>query len=237
MPPVKRRFPWWAHALFALAVLGGCALAAWFLWGKAPEDVSNPDAEFTVPQEEPKPQKRKPENFVWPMFGYTPDRSKYFPTRLAPPSKKRWRHRADSLLELPPVLAKNTLFFVTNRATAVALDARRGEVRWRKSIGSLSAASPAWSNGRLYMVTLDGRVTALRARDGKLLWRKNIPSRTESSPLVRDGRVYFGSEDGTVYALRARNGRTIWTYQAPGAVKAALALSGGRLFFGDYAGV
>jgi outer membrane protein assembly factor BamB len=221
-----------------LVVLGAGGLTAYLIWGRAPEDVSNPDAEFTVPDDVPKPKARKPKDFVWPIFGYTPDRSKYFPApRVHPPFKKIWRHRADSLLEFPPVLAKNTLFLVTNKGTAVALDARRGKVRWRRSVGTLSAASPAWSKGRLYVATLDGRITALRARDGRVIWRKDIPSRTESSPYVRDGRVYFGSEDGTVYAVRAKNGRTIWTYRAPGAVKAALAFSGGRLFFGDYAGV
>lgn len=234
---MPRRFPRWAYALAVLAVLAAGGLAAYLLWGRAPEDVSNPDAEFTVPQDDPKPKKPRAKDFVWPIFGYTPDRSKYFPTKIHPPFRKVWRHRADSLLEFPPVLAKNTLFYVTNKGTVVALDARKGKVRWRRSAGTLSAASPAWWKGRLYVVTLDGRVTALRARDGKVLWRKDIPSRTESSPYVRDGRVYFGSEDGTVYALRAKNGRTIWTYQAPGAVKAALAFSGGRLFFGDYAGV
>ena len=234
----RGRIPRWGWLLAALVVLAGGGLGAWLIWGKAPEDISNPDAEFTVPEDRPKPVRRKkPENFVWPIFGYTPDRAKYFPTKLGPPFRRVWRHRADSLLEFPPVLAKNTLFYVTNKGTAVALDARRGRVRWRRSVGSLSAASPAWSKGRLYTVALDGRVTAMRARTGRVIWRKDLPSRTESSPLVRGGRIYFGSEDGTVYALRARNGRTIWTYRAPGAVKGALALSGGRLFFGDYAGV
>src|SRR5687768_9002554 len=237
MPPMRRRFPRWAYIVAALAVLAAGGLSVYLLWGRAPDDVSNPEAEFTVPRDEPKPKKARPKDFVWPIFGYTPDRSKYFPTKLGPPFRKVWRHRADSLLEFPPVLAKNTLFYVTNKGTAVALDARRGKVRWRRRIGSLSAASPAWWRGRLFLVTLDGRITSLRARNGKVLWKKNIPSRTESSPYVRNGRVFFGSEDGTVYAVRARNGRTIWTYRAGGAVKGALAFSGGRLFFGDYAGV
>lgn len=234
---MQRRIPRWAYVLAAVVVLlAGGGLAGYLIWGKAPGDVSNPDAEFTVPEKTPKPKKRAKE-FVWPIFGYSADRSKYLPVRLDPPFRKVWRHRADSLLEFPPVLAKDTLFMVTNKGTAIALGTRRGKLRWRRKVGTLSAASPAWSKGRLYVVTLDGRITALQARNGKVLWRKDIPSRTESSPYVRDGRVYFGSEDGTVYALRAGDGHTIWTYRASGAVKAALAYSGGRLFFGDYAGV
>ena len=236
MPPMQRRIPRWAYVVGAILVLAAGGLTAYLIWGRAPDDVSNPDAAFTAPAEEPKDAKRKPKDFVWPIFGYTPDRSKYFPAKIGPPFKRVWRHRADSLLEFPPVLARDTLYFVTNKGTAVALNAKTGKTRWRRSVGTLSAASPAWADGRLFTVTLDGRVTALRADNGRVLWKKDIPSRTESSPLVRDGRVYFGSEDGTVYAVRAKNGRTIWTYASSGAVKAALALADGKLYFGVYGG-
>jgi len=224
--------------LLALVLVGGVGGGLAYLeWGRAPDDVSNPDAEFTVPEEPPKKKPKKERDFVWPIFGYTPDRAKAFDTDLGPPFRKVWYRKADSLLEFPPVLADDTLYFVTNEGNLIAVDARRGKKKWKRSVGTLSAASPAWSKGRLFVVSLDGRVTALRAKDGKVLWRKDIPSRTESSPYVRNERVYFGSEDGTVYAVRAKNGRTIWTYRAPGAVKAALAYVDGRLFFGDYAGV
>ena len=94
---MKRRLPWWGYAIAAVLVIAAGGLAAWLIWGQAPEDVSNPDAEFTAPTEEPKQKKPKPEDFVWPVFGYTPDRAKAFPTRVVkPPFKKVWRHRADS---------------------------------------------------------------------------------------------------------------------------------------------
>lgn len=228
----------WPLVLLVLVLVGGAAGGlAYLKWGRAPDDVSNPDADFTVPDEKPGEARRKAKNFVWPIFGYSQDRAKHFPTKLDPPFRKVWRFKADSLLEFPPVLANRTLYLVTNEGNAVALDARTGKQKWKRSVGNLSAASPAWSKGRLYVVTLDGRVTSLRAKDGHVIWRRDIPSRTESSPLVRGDRMFFGSEDGTVYALRTKNGKTIWTYRAPGAVKAALAYAGGRLFFGDYAGV
>jgi outer membrane protein assembly factor BamB len=227
----------WPLVLLVLVLVGGLAGGVGYLiWGRAPGDVSNPDAEFTVPEKTPPKPKPRSKEFVWPIFGYTPDRAKYFPAKLDPPFKKLWRYRADSLLEFPPVLADDTLFLVTNKGTAVAVNAKTGKKRWKRSVGSLSAASPAWWKGRLFVVTLDGRATSLRAKDGKVLWRKDIPSRTESSPFVRRGRVYFGSEDGTVYALRAGDGKTVWTYRAGGAVKSALAFADGKLYFGDYAG-
>ncbi len=237
MPPMPNRFPRWAYVVAAVVVIAASGLAVWLIWGKAPDDVSNPEAEFTEPAEQPKAEKKKPEDFVWPFFGYTADRAKYFPTKsVHPPFKRVWRHRADSLLEFPPVLAKETLFYVSNKGTAVALNTKNGKKRWRRSIGSLSAASPAWDDGRLFAVTLDGRITCLRADNGRVIWKKDIPSRTESSPLVRNGRVYFGSEDGTIYALNAKDGHTIWTYGASGAVKAALAYFDHKLYFGAYGG-
>jgi hypothetical protein len=126
MPPMQRRIPRWAYLVGVIVALGAGGLGAYLIWGRAPDDVSNPDAEFTAPAEEPKPTKRKPKDFVWPIFGYTPDRSKYFPTRIDPPFKRVWRHRADSLLEFPPVLARKTLYYVTNKGTAVSLNAETG---------------------------------------------------------------------------------------------------------------
>ena len=74
MRPMQRRIPRWAYVVGVLVALAAAGLAVWLIWGRAPEDVSNPDAEFTVPEEEPEPKKRKPEDFVWPIFGYTPVR-------------------------------------------------------------------------------------------------------------------------------------------------------------------
>ena len=55
MPPMQRRFPRWAYALVALAVVAAGGLTAYLIWGRAPGDVSNADAEFTVPDKQPEP--------------------------------------------------------------------------------------------------------------------------------------------------------------------------------------
>ncbi len=223
----------WVLAAAAL-VLPVAALAAYVLVGRAPGDILDPRVEFG--EEDPgTPKPRK--GFMWPVYGLNPARTRYLDARLRPPLRPVWRRRVDgSLLEFQPVLAKRTLYMVTNRGLAVAISAGTGRVKWRRRVGTLAASAPAYRAGRLFVTTLSRRIVALDARSGKPLWSRDLPSRSESSPLALGRRVYFGSEDGSVYALRARDGSVVWTYRARGAVKAGVAYARGRLFFGDYAG-
>lgn len=238
----RRRRRRWPFVLLALLVLAaGAGAVAWFEFGKAPGDVTNPDVEFAAPDpdaggERPRRERRRDTRVLWPTYGYTPQRTRHLEADIEPPFRRVWTFGGSKLIEFPPVYAKQTLFFVKNNGEAYAVSSRTGNVRWRKLIGRLAASSPSYSKGRVYFTTLSGRIVALRARDGRMLWARDLPSRSESSPLAMDGRVYFGSEDGTVYALRAKDGRRVWTHRAAGAVKAALAYSDGKLYFGDYAG-
>ena len=239
----RRRWPWVILGLVVLAAAAGGV--AWLTVGKPPEDVSNPEVEFTGagarrPSRSP-PRRRASEKprdtrVIWPTFGQNPQRDRYLEANLRPPFSLVWKRGGSKLLEFPPVVAKQTLFYLKNNGEAYAVSARTGSVRWRKRLGSLAASSPSWSKNRVYFTTLSRRIWALDARHGRTKWAKNLKSRSESSPLAMDGRVYFGTENGTVYALRASNGRVLWTYKASGAVKGALAYSQGKLYFGDYAG-
>lgn len=232
----------WLAALAATATALGVAAAVVYLTlGQEPDDVSNPDVEFTAPTPTttapPEDTRPRPSRFVWRIYGYDPGRTRYLPAGPEPPLRRVWTVGGSILTEFPPVLAKGKLFFVKNNGEAYSVHARDGRTRWRRRVARLNASSPAYSKGRLFIASLaPGRLTALSARNGRILWVKALPSRTESSPIVVRDRVFFGSEDGTVYALRASDGRQIWTHRAAGAVKGALAYHDGRLFFGDYAG-
>jgi outer membrane protein assembly factor BamB len=229
----RRRWPFVAGG--AVLALGVAALVVYLTYGQTPGDVSRPDVEFTTPQEPPPKPKRKAD-FAWPVYGYTPARTRYLRARVRPPFRAAWSIKLGSLLEFQPTLAKRTLFVVANNGQARAISAKTGRVKWRRRVGTLAASSPAWWRDRVFITTLSGRITALNARTGRLLWKKDLGSRSESSPVVIGGRVYFGTENGTVYALKAHRGRTIWTHKLSGAVKGGLAYSRGRLFVGDYDG-
>ncbi|MEA2472203.1 MAG: hypothetical protein QOE06_118 [Thermoleophilaceae bacterium] len=230
----NRRWALWTGGLLLLGA--GAAVAAYFLFFQKQGNLTNARAPFEAPKPVPKPRKRAAESFQWPIYGYTPQRTRYLDANIKPPFKKLWLFGKGSLIEFQPVLANGFLYVVENSGMAYRINARSGKVMWQRRVGSLNASSPAWYHDRLYVATLSGAITCLDGRSGKVLWKKPLPSRSESSPIVIKGVVYFGSENGTVFALRADNGGKVWTYHAGGAVKAGLAYDKGMLFFGDYAG-
>jgi outer membrane protein assembly factor BamB len=244
---VKRRRRRWPFVLAAIALLGaGAAFAAYLIFFQKEDDFVDPNAEFQTEdgsaKKKPKP---KPETFKWPIYGYTPGRTRHLDVDMKRPGRRLWffNEGGGHLIEFQPVLANGVLFWVNNEGRAFAVRAKNGKKVWERKVGALNASSPAWNKNRLFIVTLKrsgsteaGSVVCLNAKNGKRIWSKKLPSRAESSPIVVNGVVYFGSENGTVYALRAKNGREVWTYQAGGAVKAALAYANGNLYFGAYGG-
>jgi outer membrane protein assembly factor BamB len=251
------RGPRWvrrAAAAAAVLLLGlGAALAVVLL--RSPKNISHPNLSFTAPTVTSRtttvprtPRKPVVKPFEWLQFGYDDARTRTFTgaTDLHPPFRIGWRFGGNALLEFPPVIYGNTLYFMDDGATAKAVDIANGKQLWATHLGTLSAASPAiaYSAGLIVVPTLadvgnspgDGRVAALSMKTGRVVWSHELPSGAESSPIVLGRTVYFGDQAGTLFALDVNTGRTRWTYQASGAIKGGPALVGGVLYFGDYAG-
>jgi outer membrane protein assembly factor BamB len=227
-------------------LLAALALGVYFYERHRTGSIYHPNARF-VPQPAPTlpPLTHGPRRWPWPLYGYSPEHTRYFPApaRLFPPFKRLWVHPGPALLEFPPVLEGDHIFQLADDGVLSAINIHTGHTFWHRRLGSLSAASPAAVGGVVYATVLarinrvpKGEVFALSARTGHTLWSRALPSPSESSPLVVSGRVYFGSQNGTVYALSAHDGSVIWTYRAAGSVKASPTLSGGILYFGDYSG-
>jgi len=223
-----------------LALAATVALAAVGLL-KREGDIYNPDAAFDAGKgagKSNKPPTPKDRTIDWPRFGYDVGRSKFLDAQsVKPPFRKVWKYKGDELIEFPPIVVDDRLYFIDNDGLYIALDAETGKVLWRERLTELNASSPAYEKGVLYSVALEpGQALAVRASDGKVLWRKDLGVRAESSPLVKNGRMYFGDEGGTLHAVSTKDGSSIWETQLGGSVKAAPALSDGTLFVGDYGG-
>lgn len=248
MPSPRRRFArrLLVAVLILLVAVGG---AATFVLLHAPKNVSHPSVSFTAPTSTlvaPPVPAAKP--FVWPIFGYDAGRTRDFTAHadVQPPLHVGWKFGGNALLEFPPVIDGNTIYFEDDGATAKAVSITTGRQLWATHLGTLSAASPAIATtpGLLLVPTLsdsgnspgNGRIAALSTATGRVVWSRSLPAGSESSPIVSGDVVYFGDAGGKLYALDVRNGDVDWTYQASGAIKGGPALVDGVLYFGDYDG-
>ena len=238
--------------LAATAVLLGGALVVYVAvrLHESGNEVGSPTTEYVTTQV---PHEAEEATVPWPTYGPTPDRTRSVQLALRPPFRTIWKYQAGSLVEFPPSVGYNRLFFSTNKGTFTAISEKTGKYAWKYRAHRCVAASPAigpHAHGTVYETFLnrppcnaqsgghgvDGEVIAFSVGHGKIHWRHRIGPSERSPLLVRD-RLYVGDWKGDVWAFDANNGRVVWhRHIARGAIKGALAYSGGRLFVGAYDG-
>ena len=201
------------------------------------------------PPPAPKPVTR-PTDLAWPFYGYDLTRTRFFsdPAKLDPPFRIGWRFQDWALLEFPPVIYDNTLYFEDYTGSAKAVSSITGHVIWQRKLGTLAAASPGLDiRHRLVFFSLlsttpgarvggSGRVVAVSMKTGRTVWSRPLAGGSESSPLVHGLSVFLGDQGGRVYSLRTYDGHLNWSFGASGAVKGGVALAHGTIYFGDYGG-
>jgi outer membrane protein assembly factor BamB len=184
------------------------------------------------------------------LYGYNLARTRAFPNgqTLEPPFRVGWKLNDGALLEFPPVIYHNTLYFQDANGYARAVNTMNGRVLWVRHIGTVSAATPAVDpRHKLVFFSLlstspgatspgNGAVVALAMKTGKTAWSHALAPGSESSPLVHGLSVFLGDQGGTVYSLRTYDGHLNWTFGASGSVKGGVAFAHSTLYFGDYGG-
>jgi outer membrane protein assembly factor BamB len=197
----------------------------------------------------PRPR-RGPADLAWPFYGYDLARTRFFPygQGLAPPLRVGWRFQDYALLEFPPVIYDNTLYFEDYNGSAKAVSTINGRLIWERRLGTLAAASPGLDiRHRLAFFVLlsrtpgaqageNGLIAAVSMGTGQVVWSHDLPAGSESSPLVHGLSVFVGDQGGTVYSFRTYDGHLNWTFQASGAVKGGVAFAHDTIYFGDYGG-
>jgi PQQ-like domain len=201
------------------------------------------------PPPAPKPAP-PPADTPWPFYGYNVARSRQFPDSqsLDPPFRRGWTYHDYALLEFPPVIYDNVMYFEDYYAHTKAVSVLTGHSVWTRSLGTLAAASPGLDlqHKLVFFVVLsttpgarlpgNGRVVAMSMQTGKVVWAHGLGSGSESSPLVLGNNVIIGDAGGTVHSYRVTDGHENWTFHASGAVKGGVAFGAGKIFFGDYGG-
>ena len=234
-------------AVVVLAAGGG--LVAWYLHVKqASRDVKGSSTvEFVTTQEAPPPPPEP--GIAWPTYGHDAEHLRFGNgIALAPPFRRLWTFRAQSLVEFPPAIGYGRLFFSNNAGVMFAIGAKNGKRAWKLDSQRCVASSPALDRHVVYQAylngppcnrkpnaSLTGEVVAYAVGTGRVLWRRTIgPS--ETSPVVSRASIFVGDWDGRVWALSRKTGKTRWVTKLQGQVKGAVAISGDRIFVGDYSG-
>ena len=203
----------------------------------------------------PTPVKPPVDNFTLPFYGGHATRTRDFAARptLHPPLRLAWKLGRNALLEFPPVIWRNNLYYMDDGATVKRVNIRTGQLIWEKHMGSchgcgLSASTPALDvRHRLMVVSVlsltgstigavGGEAAAVSMLSGRTLWSYPVPSGSESSPVIVGNSVYFGDQAGTLTSLNVRTGAVNWTFQTGGSIKAGPTYWHGNLYFGNYAG-
>jgi outer membrane protein assembly factor BamB len=202
-----------------------------------------------LPPPPPPPKPRPaPTDDPWPLYGFNLARTRFFASgaKLDPPLQAGWKFGDGALLEFPPVIYDNTLYFEDAYGSAKAVTTTDGHLLWQRKVGTVAAASPALDiRHKLVFFTLlstspgasrpgNGAVVALSMKTGKVAWSHSLPPGSESSPLVHGLSVFLGDQDGAVYSFRTYDGHLNWTFQASGAVKGGVAFANNTIYFGDY---
>ena len=189
-----------------------------------------------------------------PMFGGVPEHLHVGVGHVRPPYRLDWVAGAFSLIEFPPAVAFQHLYYATFSGKLVSMSTTDGTRPWTLDVGRCEAAAPAASayrGGTVYETFLNrkggsgSRATGTRPVDWSsplrpqprptVRWRRNLGA-SETSPTVVGRRLYMGTANGYVYCLNAENGRTIWRHYVGAPVKGAVAYDRGKVFFGAYDG-
>lgn len=230
-------------------VLGAAAGAYVIVKVRESADVRGSSTVEFVPSAPAPPPPPKRSGVVWEAYRYGPDRLGVAAgVALRPPFRRVWTFRAGSLVEFPPVVAFDRLFFATNAGVLYAISARTGKRAWVRRAGRCQAASPAVGPHLVYVSYLNrppcnrrstkglsGELVAYWAGSGNVRWKRRIAP-SESSPLVEGGAVYVADWDGRVWSFHAGTGKLRWVTQVGGAVKGGPTLASGHIYVGDYSG-
>ncbi|WP_329039019.1 PQQ-like beta-propeller repeat protein [Streptomyces sp. NBC_01725] len=118
-----------------------------------------------------------------------------------------WRHVMEGLA-FTPLVARDTVYAISEEDGLLALDARTGEKRWRRSLNN-AVYGPVLENDTLFHS--DGRrLTALDSRSGDTRWSVALTGDSGYPVISGPGLVYLPGEP--VHALDTADGSARWSY-------------------------
>ncbi|HEU5346589.1 MAG TPA: toll/interleukin-1 receptor domain-containing protein [Ktedonobacterales bacterium] len=154
-------------------------------------------------------------------------------TPTAPPSGTLlWRIQANGLIDAPPAVAGDGVYFGSFDGMVYAVDAASGSTRWQYQTHGQIHGTLAVADGHVYVGSDDKTLYAIELGNGNKSWSYAAPAPINSSPVADNALVYFGCDDNQLRALYEVGGEFSWSCPCPGST-ASPVIDTHLLYIGD----
>jgi hypothetical protein len=192
-----------AAAALVVLLLIGAGIGYYLHVKHASRDIKGSSTVEFAPTAVPSPRAAKEPGVAWPIYGYDAERLRFLNgSSLAPPFRRIWTFRAQTLVEFPPAVAYGRLFFANNSGVLYAVGAKHGRKAWQYPAHRCVAASPAVDRHVVYESFMnappcnppdDGSDGVLPARRRRHRLRRRL-ERQGVGPPERDRQAALGDE-------------------------------------------
>ena len=180
----------------------------------------------------------------WLMGGGDPSRSHRSGSSVVPPYDLVWSEEVPGGLLTQPIVAVNTLFFVSTDGDLYAYNLSSGKRFGKKDIGGSIISVPQFTGTSLVVAFAKDRnhLASYSLERGKLAWMIEAAP-IEASTVLNDDIVYALTLDGEFLAVNIASGELLRTQRLPDSMmasrhtRAGLTFAEGKLFYGSDGGV
>jgi len=119
-----------------------------------------------------------------------------------PSGRVRWRHSTTTGVLGAPVVARDTVFAVTNDCVLWRIPAGGVSAEPGLPMGCQTAAAPAVVRDGVLIATVDGQLLYYSTAERKVVWTRKIGGELRHPPMVLNGQMIIAPLSGKVVSLR-----------------------------------
>jgi outer membrane protein assembly factor BamB len=119
-----------------------------------------------------------------------------------PSGREAWRHEAGRPIFGSPVVARDTVFVLTNDCTLWMIPRMNAGAAGSRSLGCNSVAPPLITRDGVLVATVGGTLVMFDRSTGSRRWERSVDGELRQAPVLVDGRVIAAPIIGPVVSYR-----------------------------------
>ncbi len=163
-------------------------------------------------------------NHFWPQTGGYPNHA-MGQLELGSDLKFVWKKyiksyatRGNPLIS-QPIVAKNTVFALNNKAELLAFDLKTGKSKWwvstkspdENGLGAIGGGI-AYAQGKIYVTNGYKQLVCINPENGSVIWRATLTAPARSAPTASGDKIYIITLNNQLLTFSAADGELLWSY-------------------------